>query len=373
MIPLNDLKRAIAVDSASDISRVMEKVLQSGSYILGHEVKSFEREFASYLGVKSVSSVASGTDALIIALRSLGVAAGSKVLVVPNAGGYTTTALIAIGATPVFVDCDDLGRMEQESLKRKLLETPEAACVVATHLYGLDSNIQGTLEICKSFGVSLIEDCAQSAGASVGGRKLGSFGDVATFSFYPTKNLGAVGDAGAIATNADDLARQHLELRQYGWSERYEVKTAYGQNSRMDELQAAVLRYRLPLLDGQNYRRRDIWEAYATAVEGSSWRIIGFNADRFVAHLGVLVCPNGLRDLAANFLQRQGISTSVHYPILDYRQPGWNGLTTGDCPNAEDLNRRILTIPLFPELTNEEVNAIAGALSEMSKELSVGV
>ena len=373
MIPLNDLKRSVTGESEVQLRQIAEMVVLSGSYILGSEVKSFEEEFGSYLGVNHVTSVASGTDALVIALRSLGVVRGSKVLVVPNAGGYTSTALFEIGAEPVFVDCDHRGRMDIESLKISLNSTPEAVCVVATHLYGLDSNIEATLEVCKSHGVSLLEDCAQSTGAEVEGKKLGSFGDVSTFSFYPTKNLGALGDAGAIATNSSALALKHEALRQYGWSSRYEVGTPYGKNSRMDEMQAAVLRFRLPQLDDLNRRRKEIWSSYDEALDGSDWRIVGDQSTGFVAHLGVIVAPGWLRDQAAKFLEGLGVATSVHYPILDYLQPGWADLVSGNCPNAENLTKRILTIPLFPELRDEEVKAVASALRGMITKLKTNV
>ena len=373
MIPLNDLKRSVTGESEAQLMQIAEKVVLSGSYILGSEVKSFEEEFGSYLGVQHVTSVASGTDALVIALRSLGVMRGSKVLVVPNAGGYTSTALFEIGAEPVFVDCDPMGRMDIESLKISLSSTPEAVCVVATHLYGLDSNIEATLAICKSFGVSLLEDCAQSTGAEVDGKKLGSFGDVSTFSFYPTKNLGALGDAGAIATNSSPLALQHGALRQYGWSSRYEVGTPYGKNSRMDELQAAVLRVRLPQLAGLNRRRKQIWSSYEAVLGGSDWRILGDHSTGFVSHLGILVAPEGRRQEGARFLEGHGVATSVHYPILDYLQPGWGDLVSGSCPTAEALTQRILTIPLFPELADEEVDAVASALQVLVKEVGANV
>ena len=373
MIPLNDLKRSVTGESELQLRQIAEKVVLSGSYILGSEVKSFEEELGSYLGANHVTSVASGTDALVIALRSLGVVQGSKVLVVANAGGYTSTALFEIGAKPVFVDCDHMGRMNIESLENSLNSTPGAVCVVATHLYGLDSNIEAILGICKSFGVSLLEDCAQSTGAEVGGKKLGSFGDVSTFSFYPTKNLGALGDAGAIATNSNPLSLQHGALRQYGWSSRYEVGTPYGKNSRMDEMQAAVLRFRLPQLDDLNRRRKEIWSSYEAALDCSDWRILGDHSTGFVAHLGILVAPEGLRDKAAKFLEGLGVATSVHYPILDYLQPGWVDLVSGDCPNSESLTQRIFSIPLFPELTDDEIDAVVSALRAMIAELKSNV
>ena len=213
----------------------------------------------------------------------------------------------------------------------------------------------------------------RSTGAEVAGKKLGSFGNVSTFSFYPTKNLGALGDAGAIATNSSPLALQHEALRQYGWSSRYEVGTPYGKNSRMDEMQAAVLRFRLPQLDDLNRRRKEIWSSYDAALDGSDWRILGDHSTGFVAHLGIIVAPEGVREEAARFLEGHGVATSVHYPILDYLQPGWAGLVSGKCPNAENLTKRILTIPLFPELRDEEVDAVASALRVTVREVGTNV
>lgn len=373
MIPLNDLRRSHSNPIGDELKVIANKVLQSGQYILGEEVFLFEKEFGSYLDSSFVSAVASGSDALVIALRSLGVNRGSIVATVPNAGGYATCALLEIGAKPVFVDCDSMGRMDPDKLLVALEEIPGIVCVVATHLYGLNSNIKRIQDLCRRFGVRLLEDCAQSTGAEVGGVKLGNFGDAATFSFYPTKNLGALGDAGAIATNSKVLATCHNSLRQYGWSARYEVTTQFGTNSRMDEIQAAILRHRLPQLNDLNRRRKKIWNIYEAAIDGSEWRILGDQTTGFVAHLGILVAPKSLRERAALFLQDHGVATAIHYPILDYVQPGWIELVSGSCPNAEELTKRILTIPLFPELRDEEVDAVASALRAMVRELNTNV
>ncbi|NDF33726.1 MAG: DegT/DnrJ/EryC1/StrS family aminotransferase [Euryarchaeota archaeon] len=373
VIPLNDLGRAANSESGAQLRDLMTRVLESGNYILGTEVSSFEQEFASYLGVGHVTSVSSGTDALVIALRSLGVGKGTRVVLTPNAGGYTTTALLEIGAAPIFVDCDEMGRMDPVSLDSQLKAIGNVGCVVATHLYGLSSNIKAVVRTCANHGVKLLEDCAQAAGGAVGEDRLGSFGDAATFSFYPTKNLGAIGDAGAISTNSDELAQQHKALRQYGWSSKYVVGTVFGKNSRMDELQASILRFRLAKLDELNGRRQQIWKEYASAVDGSTWKFIGDSSNEFVAHLGILTTPRGLRDAAARFLEERGVATSIHYPVVDYLQPGWRHLIAGDCPNAEDLSERILTVPLFPELTAQEVELVCSALTNLTSEMGARV
>jgi dTDP-3-amino-2,3,6-trideoxy-4-keto-D-glucose/dTDP-3-amino-3,4,6-trideoxy-alpha-D-glucose/dTDP-2,6-dideoxy-D-kanosamine transaminase len=365
VIPLNDLAREVEGSSGLQLSEAIFHVAKSGSYILGKEVASFEREFGDYLGVSNVTAVSSGTDALVIALRSLGVIRGSQVALTPNAGGYTSTALMEIGAEPVFVDCDDSGRMNPESLEVTLEGNRNILCVVVTHLYGLDSNIVEVQEICKTARIALLEDCAQSTGAEVGKKKLGTFGDVSTFSFYPTKNLGGIGDGGAIATNSDRLSGLHKGLRQYGWGARYEVSIPFGKNSRMDELQAAVLRLRLPFLDQNNERRRSIWTSYSESLRNSSWRIVGEQGANFVGHLAVLVAPLGKRDAGFDFLTSNGIGCAVHYPVLDYEQPGWRNLFHGFCPTAENLVQRILTIPLFPQMTDAEVEKVSKALGHL--------
>lgn len=373
MIPMNDLRRSVTGEYATQLATKTVQVVTSGTYILGNEVQNFETEFASYLGAGFVTSVASGTDALVIALRSLGVVRGSRVLLTPNAGGYTTSALFEIGGKPVFVDCDDMGRIDIESLGIRLASTPQAVCLVVTHLYGLNSNIEEALEVCRLNGVKILEDCAQAAGAHVGGKKLGTFGDAATFSFYPTKNLGSLGDSGAIATTSSELASVHRALRQYGWSSRYQVDVPYGRNSRMDELQAGVLRLRLPMLDDLNLRRKQIWNAYHSSLSDSGWRIIGKTSSDFVAHLGVIVSPRKLRDRARTYLESRGIATSIHYPKLDYQQPGWSSFLDGNCPFAEDLTQRIFSIPLFPELSDNEVHQVTEALRGMTLELPHGI
>lgn len=367
MIPMNDLARREDLASGALEHKIIE-VLKSGAYILGTEVASFEVEFAKFLGVQDVVAVATGTDALTIALRALGVQRADSVAIMANAGGYTMTSLVQIGAAPVYVDCDDSAQMDPASLRKCLSEYKTVKVVVVTHLYGLTANLLQIRAICDEFDVLLLEDCAQSAGAQLGKIRAGSVGDVATFSFYPTKNLGSVGDAGATASSSQ-LAQKIRRLRQYGWDKRYEVTEPDGVNSRMDEIHAAVLKSRLGGLDASNQRRRDIWESFSKAFSGSDWRLVGANNTSFVAHLAVVIAPEGLANSARAFLRNQGIATDIHYPILDYQQLAWKGLGRGNCPVAETLVPRCFSIPLFPELTDDEVDDISGALRFLATEL----
>lgn len=242
---------AVAIHASLHLVAVVDRVLKSHSYILGQEVASFEKEFAHYIGVQECLTVANGTDALELALKGVGVNPGDRVATVANAGFYSSTAIHAVGATPLYVDIDETTlTMSLSSLKSVANENSFPKAVILTHLYGqLAPNTLEIQQFCKEAGVKFIEDCAQSTGASLYGKKAGSFGDIATFSFYPTKNLGALGDGGAIVTDNLKISERIKKLRQYGWSEKYKVSLAGGCNSRMDEIQAAILREKLPCLD----------------------------------------------------------------------------------------------------------------------------
>lgn len=362
MIPINDLTRLSSSD-AEDISKSFDDIILSGNYILGPNVEKFEGNLASFLNVKNTIAVASGTDALLIALRALGVGAGDFVATVSNAGGYATTAIRQIGASPVFIDCMPDGQMSSDDLLLAIGEVPKIQAVVMTHLYGLVGEVEKVLEICSAAGVYLIEDCAQAIGARRGKRLAGSFGDISTFSFYPTKNLGALGDAGAISTKDKSLADRVRSLRQYGWSSKYEASEPMGTNSRMDELQASVLNRRILEIGRFNQRRREIWAVFKQVIDGNTdFHMIGESSPRFVAHLGILVTPSGAREKIQDHFASKEIATGIHYPILDYDQKGFEVDSHRPCPVATDLTARILTIPLFPTLTDLEVLEICAAL-----------
>lgn len=365
MIPINDLSRS--APNEAEIS-VLAEVLRSGNYILGGNVAAFESDLADYIGVNHAVAVASGTDALVLALRALGVKSGDRVCTSPNAGGYTTTALRLIGAYPRFVDTDEFGRMSVSALANILEKEANIKGVVLTHLYGLMGDAPGIRRLTNQLGLFLIEDCAQSIGASLGSQKAGGFGDVSTFSFYPTKNLGALGDAGAVLTDSDNLAGRIKMLRQYGWSERYHSDLEFGVNSRMDEVQGSILRLRLGGLELANARRKAIWESYRQSLEDSNWKIIGSKGEDFVAHLAVLLAPNSeVRSRAIVRLNELGVATAIHYPVLDYDQRAWTQfIPESRCQVAEDTAGRILSVPMFPSLTASEVSEVAMALSEVA-------
>lgn len=355
-VPLGDSARAIS-QSRDEINRAIARVLDSGHLILGPENEALASELSSFLGVPYTILVGNGTDALEIALRAVGVETGSKVITVANAGGYTSTALHLIGAEPVYVDIEPFTlQMSVDSLSSALNQLPQApAGIVATHLYGISAPIQEIKEIADSRGIPLIEDCAQSLGAEVDGKKLGSFGHIATTSFYPTKNLGALGDGGAVFTANPELAERVRSLRQYGWDYRYHTKLRDGRNSRLDEIQAAVLRIRLPLLDSLTDRRRSIHAEYRSTE--NPWGYFPHQSGKgFVAHLAIMVTEDRQR-LRSHFKSR-GVQTGVHYPIPDHRQSPFDTGSRTDLRVTELMSERVVTIPLFPEMSELEVSRV---------------
>jgi dTDP-3-amino-2,3,6-trideoxy-4-keto-D-glucose/dTDP-3-amino-3,4,6-trideoxy-alpha-D-glucose/dTDP-2,6-dideoxy-D-kanosamine transaminase len=354
VIALNNLLRQTQCLQA-ELAGSLNRVLTSGWYILGRECAAFEEEFAAYCGVPHCVTVANGTEALELALRSLGIGPGDAVATVANAGGYGTTAIHAAGAEPLYIDIEpDSMNMSAADLATRL--TPRARAVIATHLYGRMADLPALLAVTGRRGLPLIEDCAQAHGASLNGRKAGSWGTLACFSFYPTKNLGALGDGGAITTSDSQLAAKVKSLRQYGWSSKYHC-AEYGRNSRMDEMQAAVLRAKLPCLDAWNARRREIAKAYDAALG-----IDSAPGENYVAHLYVM--RTGARDDVRAALSHSGIATDIHYPVPDHLQ---NAAPRSDVhlPATEQAAREVLTLPCYPELKLEEVSAVSTALAAL--------
>ncbi|GAA3088778.1 DegT/DnrJ/EryC1/StrS family aminotransferase [Streptosporangium carneum] len=352
-IAINDLSRH-ASSTETAVRASVERVLASGWYVLGRDGEAFEREFAEYCGTDHCVGVANGTDAIELGLRALGVGAGSRVATVANAGSYTTTALAALGAHPVFVDVDpDTKLMDPDRLGR-VVEEGNLDAVVVTHLFGLLHDMEEILRVASRGGVAVFEDCAQAHGARRDGRRAGSFGAAASFSFYPTKNLGALGDGGAVVTGIPEVAERVRRLRQYGWESKYRISVRGGRNSRLDELQAAVLRAKLPLLDGWNARRREIAARYSREIVHPKVRCPEVHGEEFVAHLYVVVSDD--REALRAHLAEASVLTDVHYPVPDHRQPclaelgPWPGL-----PVTDELAASILTLPCYPELSDEEV------------------
>lgn len=344
-----------------DLAGAMLRVLESNSFVMGKEVAAFEAEFAAYTGVAHCVSVANGTDALELALRAIDLQPGQKVACVANAGFYSATALHLVGGEPLYVDVDEQTlTMAPQALERVLRDKP--AAVIATHLYGQLAAIERLAALCRAAGVPLIEDCAQSHGASRDGRRAGSFADLACFSFYPTKNLGALGDGGAVLTANDALATRLKGLRQYGWAKKYEVALLGGCNSRLDELQAAVLREKLPLLEQHNARRRAIATRYNQAFARLPLRLPASVATDFVAHLYVV--RSDRREALRAHLAECGVATDVHYPVADIRQPVFGARYHGAClPVSEAACASAMSLPCFPGLPEEDVERVVQAVN----------
>jgi len=363
MIPLSDLSR-LDQDLRHRIASGISGVLESGWFLRGTVTDRLERRLSDWIGIQNVVTVGNGTDALVLALLSLGVGPGSRVATMANAGGYTTGAALRLGAQPVFVDVDVLdAQMHPASLEHLLDSSSPPDVVVMTHLYGQVGPIDEIVALCSDSGVPLIEDCAQAFGARANGRFAGTFGQVGTTSFYPTKNLGAMGDGGAVLTQSDELASKVSSLAQYGWKERFHVEEVGGLNSRLDEVQAVVLDVLLDSLAERNARRREICSRYAASLTEHR-RLIGSLDERFIGHLAVVVTES--RDRDRSLLEDASIQTGVHYPVPDHLQVGWqSALETRELPRTEWLTRRVLTIPCFPELTEAEVDLICAALESL--------
>lgn len=362
MIPLNDLSRIDSVTLASEIE-VVSKVISSGNYMMGPHASALEVEISKFTRGVGTVTVGNGTDALMLAMQGLGLQQGDLVATVPNAGGYATTAAIKIGAIPILVDIDPVTlQMSTDSLRR-LVSNKQLSAVVATHLYGLMADIVTIRNICDEAGVLLIEDCAQAFGAKFDGKNAGSWGDAATFSFYPTKNLGAFGDGGAISFREFNHLSSARQLAQYGWSTRYEVTMIGGVNSRIDEIQAAVLLLRLQNLNEENSKRRRTIKRYIDSLSEKR-KIIFLDDESFVGHLAVLVTDSRDKDQAA--LTAAGISTGIHYPILDNYQPAWKSIFENQMtPVAVTNSQKILTLPCFPRLEENEIQLVCKTLSEL--------
>jgi dTDP-4-amino-4,6-dideoxygalactose transaminase len=362
-IPVNALDRHIAPLSSA-LQKAANEVIGSGYYILGPHVKAFENEFAEYCGVLDCVSVANGTEALELGLRCLGVSAGKTVAVVANAAMYGTTAVLACGAEPVFVDIDPVSSLMDPKALAAVAATRRIDVVIVTHLYGQLADMPAFLALAEKHGFLLFEDCAQAHGAQdAKGKKAGSFGAAASFSFYPTKNLGALGDGGAVVTNVAAIASTLRKLRQYGWTAKYRNELQGGRNSRLDELQAAFLRVMLPLLDGWNARRREIANRYSNEIRNDRIIMPPPRGKEFVAHLYV-VRPSD-RTALQQHLAAVKIGSEIHYPVPDYRQPLFDErFATLALPITDDACANVLTLPCFPELTDEEVTQVIEACNQ---------
>ncbi|HZL59977.1 MAG TPA: DegT/DnrJ/EryC1/StrS family aminotransferase [Stellaceae bacterium] len=349
------------------LAKALARVLKSERYILGPEVASFEREFAVFIGSRHGIGVASGTDALILALRALDLTPGAYVATVSHTAVATVAAIELAGFKPLLLDIEPATyTLDPAAFKRALAKPPGTiAAIIPVHLYGQSADLDSIGRLARAHGVKLIEDCAQSHGAQLNGKRLGSLGDISCFSFYPTKNLGAFGDGGAVLTGDDAAAARLRALREYGWHDRY-VSAVPGMNSRLDELQAALLRVKLKGLDRANARRAAIAGRYDKGLEGTS---LGLPQRRrnatHVFHQYVVRAKN--RDALRAALADRGIGTAIHYPMPVHLQPAYAGrvaLDPAGLAETERASREILSLPMFPELPAGDADRVIAALKE---------
>lgn len=347
-----------------EIDRAIAQVLNSGWYILGNEVDSFEQEFAAWNNVCHCISCGSGTDALELILRACGIGEGDLVITVANTAVATVAAIERAGALPVFVDIDpETFTMCPVALEKLLVQNnKKIKAVIAVHLFGHPATINEISIITEKYGKILIEDCAQAHGAAVDEKKVGTFGIAAGFSFYPTKNLGALGDGGAVITGSLELAEKMRAIRQYGWEQRY-ISSCAGINSRLDEIQAAILRVKLRYLDEDNHKRIRLAQIYDSELSSlSSIKLPKkYSGSNHVYHQYVILAEN--RDRLRKFLNAENIGTAVHYPIPIHKQPAYLQYAA-ELPVTEEVNEKLLSLPIFPELDESAVRLVGGAIKE---------
>jgi dTDP-4-amino-4,6-dideoxygalactose transaminase len=351
----------------SEIDEAIRRTLDGGQYILGGQTREFEREFAAYLGMERCVGVANGTDALHLALRAIGLGAGDAVITVAHTAVATVAAIEMAGASPLLVDIDPatftISPEAVEDAIKNHRDRPRIKAILPVHLYGRPADMRAICGIARRYDLKVVEDCAQAHGATVDGLKVGAFGDAAAFSFYPTKNLGALGDGGAVVTNDADLAERVGLLREYGWRERY-VSEQPGFNSRLDELQAAILRVKLKYLDEENARRREIARIYDDRLAPTSLRLPDPLAGaESVYHQYAARCED--RDGLREYLREQGVGTIVHYPVPVHLQPAYQNrvqIHRGALPATEESARQVLSLPMHAQLSDAQVERVCAAI-----------
>lgn len=366
IIPFVDL--AVQHETLKDeMARATRAVIETSSFIRGPAVEKFENEFATAIGAKHVVGVASGTDALHLAARALGLGPGDEAITVPNTWISTAFAASYVGARPVFVDIDPVtGQMDPGKLERAI--TPRTKAVLPVHMFGHPAPMDRIVEICRPRGIKIIEDIAQAPLAEVNGKKVGRFGDIACYSFYPSKNLGCAGDGGAVATDDDNLAALLRRLADYGQERRYR-HTEVGWNSRLDTLQAAILGVKLPHLPAWTEARRARARRYGELLAGLPLKLPAEAPwAKAVYHLYVVQLEEaaaGRRDECLAFLRERGVMAQIHYPALIHLQPCYAelGYVRGDFPAAEAMVERMLSLPMYPELTEKQMRTVAEALA----------
>lgn len=344
-----------------EIDKAIFKVLDSGYYILGKEVKLFEKEFARYIGIKYGIGVGSGTEALYIALRACGIKEGDEVITVSHTAVATVSAIELCGAKPVLVDIEpDFFTIDPSRITKAI--TKKTKAIIPIHLYGQPADMKPILKIAHKHGIKVIEDCAQAHGAIYNSKKVGSWGDVACFSFYPTKNLGAIGDGGVIVTNNNKIAEKCQLLRQYGWKEKY-ISQISGVNSRLDELQAAILRIKLKYLDQENKQRVKLANLYKLYLKETDLKWPKSRQNVFHSY-HLYVIRSNKRDQLKKYLEKNNIYPLIHYPVPIHLQPAYKNKikTIGTLNVTEKAAQEILSLPIYPELNKENVRLITSII-----------
>lgn len=391
-IPLIDLK-AQYKSISEDLDRVTKEVLSSASYIMGKNVTEFEKEFAEYIGVKHAISVGNGTDALVIALKSLGIGPGDEVITTPFTFFATAETISAVGAMPVFVDVEkDTFNIDPAKIEEKI--TKKTKAIMPVHIFGQSAKMDEINEIAKKHNLKVIEDACQAIGAKYKDRKIGTLGDVACFSFFPTKNLGCAGDGGILVTDDDNIATIAKALRTHGSGENgqkaynllnnitEEVKTVQnaddtvynplkyynyliGYNTRLDAIQAAILRVKLPQIDSWNAKRREIAKIYDEKLKDIDL-VTPFISEENEAVYHMYIIQSENREAMLSKLKEKGVATGVYYPVPLHLQKVYKnlGYKEGDMPVAEYLSHRTFAIPVYPELTKEDINYIVDSIME---------
>jgi dTDP-4-amino-4,6-dideoxygalactose transaminase len=365
MIPQTDPKAAY-LEQQAEIDAAVQRQLASGWYILGQEVAGFEAEFAGFLGLAHAVGVANGTDALVLALKGLGIGPGDKVATVAHTAVATVVAVEQAGAVPVLIDIDPIHyTMDPAALDAAFAVHPDIKAVVPVHLYGQPADLPAIQATARRHGATLVEDCAQAHGARLDGRTVGTWGDVACFSLYPTKNLGALGDGGVIATGDAHLASELKALRQYGWREHY-VSDLVGMNSRLDELQAAILRVKLSALHRWNARRRAIAAAYDAGLVGAGVGLPAVRAGAEHVYHQYAVRSTDRDGLKAR-LRERGVASNIHYPVPVHLQAAYRDrLAVGPAGLAETERaaREVLSLPMYPQMSDEAVAHVIAAVRQ---------
>jgi len=357
-IPILDLTPEIEA-LWDELNAAFQRVMRSGQFIGGPEVEAFEREAAAYLGVEHAIGVNSGTDALVIALRALGIGPGDEVITTPFSFFATAESISNVGAEPVFVDIDER-TFNIDPTKIEAAITPRTKAILPVHLYGRPADMDAIAAIAERHGLKVIEDCAQSFGATWRGRKTGTIGDAGAYSFFPSKNLGAFGDAGLIATNDGDIAQRARMLRAHGSKRKYHNELL-GYNSRLDALQAALLRAKLPHVDAWNEGRRVAAKRYGELIADVPGVTTPEIVDGHVFHQYTIRIQDADRDTVQRRLTEAGIGTMVYYPVPQDRLPVYRG-KEGRCPISDTLARQVLSLPIGPTIPPEHQERVAEEL-----------